>query len=72
MKVSALSFETRTVGSTCRDIPRITGGSGGWVSGSGEVVDEDIFRRSREFCYCDSHGGGDHENTFTLPSGPLS
>ena len=44
MKVSALSFETRTVGSTCRDRPRITGGTGGLISGSGEVVDGDVFR----------------------------
>ena len=49
-----------------------SGGIGGRVSGSEEVVDGDVFRRSREFSYCVSHGGGDHENIFTPSSGPLS
>ena len=67
-----MSFETHTAGGMCRDRPRITGGSGGRVYGSGEVVDGDIFRRSREFSSCNSDGGGDHEHAFTPPSRLLS
>ena len=72
MKVSATSLDTGTISGTCRNRPRITGGTGGRVSGIGEVVDGDIFRRSREFCYCDSHGGGDHENPCIRPYRLLS
>ena len=72
MKVSATLFETRTASGTCRNRPRVTGGTGGQVSGSGEVVDGDAFRRSREFSSCDSDGGGDQEHTFTPPSRLLS
>ena len=44
MKVFATSFETVTASGTCRNRPRITGGTGGLISGSGEVVDGDVFR----------------------------
>ena len=57
MKVSATSFETRTAGGTCRNRPRITGGTGGWISGSGEVVEGDVFRHSRELSSCDFDSG---------------
>ena len=57
MKVFATSFETVTASGTCRNRPRITGGTGGLISGSGEVVDGDVFRHSRELPYCDSDGG---------------
>ena len=53
MKVSATSFETDTASGTGRNRPRITGGTGGRVSGSGEVVDGDVFRHSRELSSCD-------------------
>ena len=56
MKVSATSFETGTVSGTCRNRPRITGGTGGWVSGSGEVVEGDVVRHLRELSSCDSDG----------------
>ena len=72
MKVSATSFETKTASGTCRNRPRITGGTGGQVSGSGEVIDRDIFRHSRRLSSCDSDGVGDHEHTFTPPSRLLS
>ena len=42
---------------TCRNRSRITGGTGGRVSGSGEVVDGDVFRHSRELSSRDSDGG---------------
>ena len=64
MKVSATSFETGTVSSTCRNRPRVTGGTEGRVSGSGEVIDGDVFRHSREFSSCDS----DSEITTKIPS----
>ena len=51
--LSATSFETSTASGTCRERPRITGGTGGQVSGSGEGVDEDVFRHSRELSSCD-------------------
>ena len=57
MEVSATWFETRAASGTCRNRPRVTGGTGGQVSGSGEVVDGDVFRHSRECSYCDSDGG---------------
>ena len=57
MKTSAMSFETRTAGGTCRNRPRITGGTGGRVSDSGEVVDRYVFRHSRGLSSCDSDGG---------------
>ena len=57
MKVSATSFETGAASGTCRNRPWITGGTGGRVSGSGEVVDRDIFRHLRRLSSCDSDGG---------------
>ena len=57
MKLSAMSFETGTASGTGRNRPRITGGTGGRVSGSGEIVDGDAFRHSRELSSCDSDGG---------------
>ena len=57
MKVFATSFETVTASGTCRNRPRITGGTEGLISGSGEVVDGDVFRRSRELTPCNSDGG---------------
>ena len=57
MKVSAKSFETGTASCTCRNRPSITGGTGGQISGSGEVVDGEVFRHSRELSSCDSDGG---------------
>ena len=57
LKVSATSFGAGTVSSTCRNRPRVAGGTEGRVSGSGEVVDGDAFRHSRELSSCDSDGG---------------
>ena len=57
VKALVMSFETRMASGTCRDRPRITGGTGGQVSGSGEVVDGDIFCHSRGLSFCDSDGG---------------
>ena len=57
MKVSATSFKIGTASSTGRNRPRITGGTGGRVSGSGEVVDGDVFRHLIELSSCDSDGG---------------
>ena len=57
MKVSATSFETGTASGTCRNRPRITGGTGGRVSGSGEVADGNVFRHLRKLSSCDSDGG---------------
>ena len=57
MKVSATLFEADTASGTCRNRPWITGGTGGRVSGSGEVVDMDIFRHLRRLSSCDSGGG---------------
>ena len=57
MKISATSFETGTASGTYRNRHRITGGTGGRVSGSREVIDGDVFRRSRELSSCDSDGG---------------
>ena len=57
MKLSAMSFETGTASGTDRNRPRITGGTGGRVSGSGEVVDGDVFRHLIELSSCDSDGG---------------
>ena len=59
MKVSATSFEAGTASGRVRvetDL-RLTGGTGGRVSGSGEIVDGDAFRHSRELSSCDSDGG---------------
>ena len=57
MKVSAASFETRTASGTCRNRPRITGGTGGQVSGSGEVDDGNVFHHLRELSSHYSDGG---------------
>ena len=57
MKVSATSFDTGTIGGTCRNRPRITGGTGGRVSGSGEVANGNVFRHLRKLSSCDSDGG---------------
>ena len=57
VKALVMSFETRMASGTCRNRPRITGGTGGRVSGSGEIVDGDAFRHSRELSSCDSDGG---------------
>ena len=57
MKVLVAQLDTGTASSTCRNRPRVTGGTGGQVSGSGEVVDGDIFRHSRELSSCDSDSG---------------
>ena len=57
VKALVMSFETRMASGTCRNRPRITGGTGGQVSGSGEVVDGDVFRHLIELSSCDSDGG---------------
>ena len=57
MKVSVTLLETGTASGTYRNRHRITGGTGGRVSGGGEVIDGDVFRRSRELSFCDSDGG---------------
>ena len=65
MKVSATSFETGMASGRVRvetDL-RLTGGTGGRVSGSGEVVDGNVFRRLRELPPCDS----DDEITTKIP-----
>ena len=41
----------------CRNRPRVTGGTEGRVSGSGEVIDGDVFRHSRELSSRDSDSG---------------
>ena len=49
---------------TCRNIPRIIGGTGGRVCGNRENVGQHVFRRSKEFSSCDSDG----EITTKIPS----
>ena len=57
VKALVTSFEKGTASGMCRNRLRLTGGTGGRVSGSGKVVDGDVFRHSRELPYCDSEGG---------------
>ena len=68
MKVFATSFETVTASGTCRNRPRITGGTEGLISGSGEVVDGDVFRHSRGLSSCGSDGGITTKKTFIRPT----
>ena len=56
VKALVMSFETGMASGTCRNRPRITGGTGGRVYGSGEVVDGNVFRHLRELSSCDSDG----------------
>ena len=51
-----MSFETSMASGTCRNRPRITGDTGGQVSGSGEVDDGNVFHHLRELSSCDSDG----------------
>ena len=57
VKALVMSFETRMASGTCRNRPRITGGTGGQVSGSGEVDDGNVFHHLRELSSHYSDGG---------------
>lgn len=58
MKVPSTSFRTDMTSDTCRNIPRIIGGTGGRVCGNRENVGQHVFRRSKEFSSCDSESSG--------------
>ena len=57
VKALATPSETGTTSGMCRNRPRITGGTGGQVSGSGEVDDGNVFHHLRELPSRDSDGG---------------